>query len=198
MITVISCDKSYNTDKYFEYQKSFNKEFINQFPRKLICSSYNIFSNTNTEKNNVGLLLLEKFSDSKSIIEIRNQISKLAIAKYYSKDNFLLIVNQFETYDSNEKMTMPKIDSLSILRDCEKKKFPIPNFIDFKQENKNNKLHIDDSFELFILESKPNNYFKKFKLQQNPQMCYKWKNGYSKGVAISTKNNEIIYWSILW
>jgi hypothetical protein len=196
---LISCDRNYNIENYLNFKSTFDKKLIDQFPDKLICSSYGMYSHTNTEKNDVGFFLYQKFKETKTIDSLINSYENTAIKKYTSKDKCLLIVNRFETKETHENIEPLKIsDSSRLYLECEKELFPIPNFIVYNKSNANNYLKLDDSFTIYVLESKAGNNFNKFNLKPFLQMPEKWRNGYSKGIAISKQNMEVIYWSIVW
>lgn len=188
-----------NNAKLKEYKKDFNSSFINQFPDKIISLNANVISNTNREKNDIGLILYEYEIDKNQINKIRKKIADSALALYKSNQSCFLIVNRFETEETYEKFEVVNdIDSLELESECAKLLFPVPNFIGSNYSKNKNGLKLDDSFDIYVLESKAGNHFEAFELQPSPQMPDKWKNGYSKGVALSEKNNTIIYWSIIW
>ena len=57
---------------------------------------------------------------------------------------------------------------------------------------------LESIFDIYILEAKSGNYFKEFELLPNPQMPKEWENGYSKGIAINSKNKTLIFWGLIW
>jgi len=195
-----SCEKkiTYNVVENEKYIEKFEEDFTNQFPKKIECDYYNIRANTNRDRNNVGLLLFAYGVAEKDILEEKNKAKKLAVAKYNSKEKCLLIVNRFETFETNENLKNPEIDSLKIENECEKNLYPIPNFIDYHVQNKVNDLKLDDSFEVYVFEAKQGNNFAEYQLLPCSQMPEKWKNGYSKGIAISESKKIVIYWSVMW
>lgn len=188
-----------NNAKFSEYKSEFASSFINQFPDTIKYPNTNVISNTNRKKNDIGLLLYEYGVDKNEINNIKKNIIDVAIAKYKSDEACLLIVNCFETEESYSNFTMVEaIDSLEIEKSCKEKLYPIPNFIGSNYSKNKNGLKLDESFDIYVLEAKAGNHFEEFKLQPSPQMPNKWKNGYSKGIAISLKNESVIYWSIIW
>jgi hypothetical protein len=136
--------------------------------------------------------------EEKKLNEILEKIKKTSIAKYSSTADCLLIVNRFETFETDDKLEVPKIDSTKLENECEVDLLPIPNFIDYHYLNKKNDLKLDEDFEIYVLESDRGNHFETFKLGQAPQMSTKWKNGYSKGIAVNEKKKTVIFWSIIW
>jgi hypothetical protein len=188
-----------NNNQFNVYKKDFETSFVGQFPEKIKYPNVNIISNTNIEKNDIGLLLFEYDVDEKDIESILKSTSKKALTSYESKDSCLLIINPLETKDSYTKFEKVKVlDTLEIDKECATKLYPIPNFISSNYPKGINGLNLDDSFKIYILDAKEGNHFKKFDVQPSPQMPPKWKNGYSKGIALSRKNKTIIYWSVIW
>ncbi|MEO8235465.1 MAG: hypothetical protein ABI549_08640 [Flavobacterium sp.] len=188
-----------NNKKLKEYKIDFEDTLVDQFPNKIPYSNVNVVSNTNVKKNDIGLLLYEYEVDGGDIKNIRKKFGKRAIAKYKSSDSCFLVVNRFETDETYEKFEVVEaIDSTEVNKECAKQLYPIPNFIGSTYSKGKNDIKLDDSFEIYVLESKAGNHFKKFDVQPSPQMPDQWKNGYSKGIALSEKNKTIIYWSIIW
>jgi hypothetical protein len=193
-----SRDSKLNAE-YIKSKSEFNSLLTNHFPNKLTTFPREIVNSKNISKNDVAFILYDYNSDTTKIDSVVNYIEKKIIAKYNSKDLCLLIVNRFETLDSEENMVDVIItDSTKIKQDCIKGLYPIPNFIDYDYPNKNSDLKLNGNFDIYVLEAKTGNYFKEFDLKPNPQMPTKWINGYSKGIAISKEKRTIIYWAIIW
>jgi hypothetical protein len=185
-------------EKYFEYKKQYDSNLINHFPANLISIENFIISNTNTEKNDVGLFLFEYNLQDSEIKKLENRTIKSSLNIYSTKDLCLLKVNPFETIETKEKFVPTNInDSTLINKPCYKNLLPIPNFIDFSIATKT-KFWNDENFDIYVLEAKSGNHFKKFELMPNPQMPKEWENGYSKGIAINKEKKTVIYWSIIW
>lgn len=198
---VISCNgqsvKPNVLEKYLLSKKEFDNKIVSHFPDK-ITNHYKFINSQNAERNDVCFILYEYELNKESIDSITSTTNK-AIAKYNSRDTCLLIVNRFQTihsrkYDIDAEIT----DSTKINQDCYKKLYPIPNFINYEYPNKNSDLKLDGNFDIYVLEAKSGNHFKKFDLIPNPQMPTEWQNGYSKGIAVSKEKRTIIYWSIIW
>lgn len=188
-----------NNEKLQRYKVDFEESLIDQFPDMIPYTDVDIISNTNASKNDIGLLLYEYGVDKKDIKNIRKKIEKSSIAKYKSKDSCLLVVNRFETDETYRNYeVVDVIDSLEVNKECANQLYPIPNFIATNYSKGENGLKLDDSFEIYVLNAKAGNHFKRFEVQPSPQMPKQWQNGYSKGIAISEKNKTVIYWSIIW
>lgn len=200
---IFSCNgqsvDSMNKERYIKYKSEFDTELTNHFPTKLTTYPTGIINSKNISKHIVGFILYEYEKDLTEIDSVVNNIEKKAIAKYNFKDSCLLIVNRFETLESLENMENVVInDSTKINMDCYKGLYPIPNFIDYDYPNKDNDLKLQENFDIYVLEAKVGNHFKEFELLPNPQMPKNWKNGFSKGIAISREKKTLIYWGIIW
>lgn len=181
-------------------KNNFNKELIDHFPEKMDNSDHSAYTcKTNVKKSNFGLLLYEYGVDLERIKLIENSAKARAISKYNSLDSCLLIVNRFETKETLENNVSPEILNKQLLnRGCYEGKFPVPNFVDYEKYNINSETKLDNGFDLYVIEAKPNYNFGHNELESNSQMPENWKNGYTKGVAINKEKNIVIYWGIIW
>jgi len=181
-----------------QHKHKFEDRFVSHFPLTLESDEVTVSCNTNTEKNDVGLFLYEYNVPSSVLSKRTNDLVKKSIVHYQASDTCLLIVNRFEstdTYESFEKSAIA--DSSLIDRSCYSTLLPIPNFVSYsKPEVLAMKLSSD--FTVYVLEAKPGKATKKYTMEPSPQMPENWKNGSSKGIAISEKNKTIIYWVIIW
>jgi hypothetical protein len=184
--------------RYLTFKSQFDSTLVNHFPSVLNSSDNLTVSNTNSEKNDVGLFLYEYNLSSNSIKDLEKKIIQQNKSVYNNKDLCLLIVNRFETVRTKDSLEMVEIrDSSLVDKPCYKKLLPIPNFIDFSIAN-NIDFWKDENFKIYVLNAEAGNFYKKFDLQPNPQMPKEWGNGFSKGVAINKVKNTVIYWSIIW
>lgn len=204
VIFLFSCERKKEVIKemnvnYFSSKEKFDKNLINHFPSKIKTLQTHIVANTNKRKNDIGLFLYEYDLTSLEISKIIRDSKRNNIAHYNSNDLCLLVVNRFETIESSENFENAKInDSSLISKECYKKKLPIPNFVKYDEVDKNNPTKLSKDFDIYVLEAKSGNYFKKFDLQPDSQMPTDWENGYSKGIAVCQKKKTVIYWSIIW
>lgn len=203
LVVFNSCSdkKTFNnvtSQRYLTFKSQFDSTLVNHFPRVLNSTDNLTVSNTNSEKNDVGLFLFEYNLSENSIKNLEKKIAKQSKSVYNSNDLCLLIVNRFETARTKDSLEIVEIkDSSLIDKPCYKNLLPIPNFIDFSIANKTD-FWKDESFKIYVLNAQSGNHFIKFDLQPNPQMPNKWANGYSKGIAINRAKKTAIYWSITW
>lgn len=194
----ISNNLDNNQDSYLEYKKEFDSTLVNHFPNKIEYVESLKILNTNSEKNDVGLFLIEYKVPKDSIELLEKKISKDLKYKYDNREKCKFIVNRFETKRTKDSLEIVNIEDMSKVNDpCYKNRLPIPNFIDFSIQT-NTDFWNNENFDVYVLDAKSGSYFEKFKLEPNPQMPDDWKNGYSKGIAIDNQKGTVIYWSIIW
>jgi len=180
--------------------KKFDKDFIDHFPSRITTPKNTIISAENTERGFIGMLLYEYDMEVEEIITIENRLKNEAMKYYKSEDSCLLVINRFDTdktFGYPKKIILP--DSISVNRSCYQDLLPIPKFFKYKNEDSNsikNETMLPSGFNIYVLEAKSGNYFGKYDLISNRQMPDGWKNGYSKGVAVSQKHRCVIYWSV--
>lgn len=202
----LACSHSFRKDSssdknksYLEYKKEFDSKFISHFPKLISDNDYTLTYSSVIEKNNVGLVLYYYNLSAGMIDTIKNRVTHQSyMGCYKSADSCLLVVNRFETIETSENGQIPVIkDSTIVNRECYKKLYPIPNFIEYSEPDKNLNFK-EDGFVIYVLEAHSGKHFNKFKMSPSPQMPTQWKNGYSKGIAISVSKKAVIYWSIIW
>ncbi len=184
---VLSCSKSEYKINYPDEPKVDNILF-NHFPDKICNYRHDIYINANFYRNNEAIFLKYEECDKKdSLISI---YEKKSIAKYNSKNNCLFIINSTETIESlNDNIKV--MDTIKYSgKECFIKNIPVPNF----------KIYFDDfkDYTIYVLEAKNGNYSENYKFTHNVIMPEYWNNGYSKGIAINNKNNEVIFWGNMW
>jgi len=57
---------------------------------------------------------------------------------------------------------------------------------------------LSEDFKMYVFDAKPGKFIKEEYLQECDCLPEKWKHGYSKGVALSEKQQIVIYWTIVW
>ena len=203
ILCILSCNNksvdSLDNQKYIEAKNSFNKKFVNHFPKTLKSYPFQTVNSKNMSKSDVRFMLYEYEKDLKNIDSVIRSLEKKSLAKYSSNDSCLLIVNRFETpitYENREDVVIR--DSTKINQDCFTSFYPIPNFIEYEFANGKSEIYLENNFDIYVLEAKKGNWFKEFKMMPNPQMPSNWKNGYSKGIAVSRERKTLIYWSVIW
>lgn len=184
--------------KYIEAKSFFDDKFVEHFPEELNSNVLSTSESISPEAELIELMVTNKVSKE----EYKNLIKKnekIAIAAYNCSDTCLLIINRFankQNYSYN--ITLSKQDSALINLDCYQNLYPIPNFWhnDFLTEETNCRLPND--FRIFVIDAKPGKFLEDQYLTDGKYMPSDWKNGFSKGVAISEKRNVVIYWLVIW
>ena len=92
-------------------------------------------------------------------------------------------------------------------------KFPIPYFekMDFKLGTKESKktivggqAYIDKTYiipkdlKVYVISAEPGNFWKVDCKENRPETLKDWKNGYSRGIAISEKEHLVVFWVMIW
>ena len=132
---------------------------------------------------------------------INQHFKSIALAKYKSNDSCLFILEgcidstNYGWLKSSSSDDIKNINKVSCDID---KLYPIPNFIENEYATMKTKTRLPDDFEIYVLDAKAVNLKDSNYVTDGYLMPEKWKNGYSKGVAISNKRNVIIYWLNTW
>jgi len=203
VLIIMGCNgqsgNSQSDNRYLEYKKEFDPLLTNHFPNRITSYPCQVIKSKDISKNDVGFLLYEYNVSKERLDSIVANLKGNLLGQYNSNDSCLLIVNRFETIDSFENRKEVEItDSSQVERPCYQSLYPIPNFIDYQNRTNDRPLKLNDNFTIYVMEAKSGRYFKMFDLQPSSQMPSLWKNGYSKGIAVSYKDKTVIYWGIIW
>ncbi|WP_282016089.1 hypothetical protein [Marinifilum flexuosum] len=136
------------------------------------------------------------------------------ITEKWIKENYLY-KTEYQSED-NIIINLPelKFDRFPIEK-CNKEfnnKYPIPYFesYDFNLGEKEFEKIIDgekywdyvytipNDLEVYVIQGESGNYWKKKCNENRPETLKKWKNGYSKGIAVSKEKEMMIYWIMVW
>ncbi len=145
-------------------------------------------------------LIVEK-SDYKS--ELTKLLDKKVLYKTaYSAKNIIINLSELR-------------HSLFPVKKCNKwyaNKLPIPYFesYDFglgqKEESRNIEgetfsnytYTIPEDLEVYVIKAEPGDFWKISCNENRPKALKQWQHGYSKGVAISDKDNKVVFWVMIW
>jgi len=182
-------------NKDYLYSKSFfENDLVKHFPDSL---SENYITYSESKSPEAGLIRLDLICKL-NLIEY-NHIKHISKALYLPSDTCLLIVNRFanrENYSFNIKINHK--DSLKINNNCYQEKLPIPNFWYNDYTTNDTDCRLPKDFEIFVIDAKSGIFLDKKLLTDGRYMPNEWKNGFTRGVAISIKRNVIIYWLLIW
>jgi len=192
--------ESESLKNYLNYKQAFDSSLVKHFPKGFSSEIRSFSSLKDVTKQNIGFYLYEYDVNLSVLKKIRAKIEKNAIANYRTSDTLLFVINRFENLQTDDNGNIPKIrDSIYIDSTTFIGLYPIPNFIEYEKPTESkNSIWLPQGFDLYVLEAKSGNYFKEYDLKKNFQMPKGWKNGFSRGIAISEKDKTIIYWGVVW
>jgi len=206
-IVVCSCQNVHKTPhqlmledwnkKYSEQKSFFPAELTNHFPNTLDESIVTFTDNISPEMRSLELMVIDSINND-SLVKIKMNLESSCIGKYNASDSCLLIVDRFLTRTKYYKIENTKYDKLLIDRPCYNGLFPVPNFWHNSFTTDETECKLPDDFELYVTDAKQGKYLKEDFLTSGWFMPKQWKNGYSKGIAISMEQNIIIYWLAIW
>lgn len=207
LLILVSCrregsfnDKSMKrmNESYVKYKNEFIPTLIDHFPNEILRLKNSLSSNTDIQKDNIGLYLYQYNMSEKEIDSISNNIIKRDfLRKYNSKEECLFKVSPFETLETIESYEKAKIiSSVDIDKECYEDKLPIPNFVDFHYDSKINIWEHSD-FEIYVFNAEKGLFYEGLEVPSE-QMPKEWGNGYSKGIALSRQQKIVIYWMVIW
>ena len=179
-----------------ELVKYFPDTLLKHFPENIntqfqINTTYPVSCNQN---NRCGVTLLVNY-DEDFLKRVEEDLTSISIVNLKYSDNCNLIVDaKHSKVDCNNYLD-------TILRNCNIFSPPIPNFPKILNENKT--LIKTDSidinkFQIYVLMAFPGVYIDKSNLSNGWCLPEEWKNGFSKGIALNTEDNQVIYWLEIW
>ena len=191
-------NKSGMNSKYLEAKRFFKEEFVDHFPPQLDSTTTGFDVSFSSEYQHLRLVLIN-LCDERKIDSLSLIYSDLSIAHYSAGDSCLLVTNRFTTADNWFKNIIMTPEQKKIInKDCYNFLYPIPNFYESEFATQDTECRLPVDFNLYVLESKAGKFMGDEYLTRGRFMPSKWRNGYSKGVSISTEKNIIIYWFIIW
>jgi hypothetical protein len=167
------------------------------FPVKIDSLNITFTENYSPDLGNLELMVINKAGESQ-LMSIVNEFKDKAIYSCEASDSCLLVVNWFVSRNNYYKVKHTEDESHLISKDCYLDKQPVPNFWHNKYTTEETDCGLPKDFSIYVTEAKPGEHFDKEYLTDGNFMPANWKNGYSKGVAISEEKQVIIYWLIIW
>lgn len=142
-------------------------------------------------------LVCKSKGDSDSVVE--NAIFK---TKYFCDSNIVINVSELRKDIFFNKKCNIGYDN----------KYPIPYFesYDFGLGKKEVKKEVEGEIHyeyrhtvpsdlfVYVIDAKAGNFWKENCNERRPDSLRYWKNGYSKGIAISRRESIIVYWTMIW
>ena len=172
--------------QYIESYKSFDKELVNHFPKKIpnnwISVVYGGPKYINKYSSTTEFSLTIQISSKEKFEKLKNQLKKEAKVIKNSMDSCLIIV------DSKENQNTMSCNRY----------YPVPQEAIFEYKNKNDGWIRLKNCEVALLDYKPGIFIKSKYLTRKENLPKDWENGYSKGYAFNNKKQTIMYWLITW
>lgn len=181
--------------KYDSVKVFFGNSMVDRFPEKVDQNTITFTESLSPVTGNLELIFIEK---TYNLSEKLKTIEKKSVASYNANDTRLLVVNRFANRTNYYEIKVSEKEIKLINLNCYDDKYPVPNFWHNEYTTEETKCKLPKDFELFVLEAKSGKQFNKKYLTDGKFMPDKWKNGYSKGIAISENRGLIIYWLIIW
>lgn len=181
--------------------EAFEKKFVDHFPPNLETKDFSIIERSVRNFGETSLFLnLHDVSASKLdslTLSLKTKSEKI----YNAAQSTLLVVNQFTNEDNILSiLSQIKTDEMKYIIDSIDYQglLPVPNFFYSKNKDRTTQCKLPEDFNLYVLEAQAGKFWDNSYLSNGKYMPDGWKNGYSKGVAISYKRNTVIYWFIIW
>ncbi len=170
--------------QYIESYKSFDKEMVSHFPKKLpnrwIHLSQGSPKYINEYNSKAELNLEIRITSKQKFEELKKELNANAKIVKNSSDSCLLVV------DSKEKQNLSNCDNY----------YPIPQetIYDFESD----KWVKQENCEVALIDYKSGKFLKSEYLTAKEYLHENWRNGYSKGYSFDNSKQTIMYWLIIW
>ncbi len=193
--SVICCDDSKKNedwkDEYLKVLKIYPPELTPHFPKEeSIGVNFTSYVSYLSIYSPLQLFIEQK--ESKSTIDSLISISNKII---YS-DTAFYIVNKY--LRTSNTLSMPKEYSQFNAQKFIPNAVPIPNFYDMDDFSEKTFHFLKRSYSIYIVDAKPSKSCSEKLHRGNWHMPKEWQDGYSKGYAINSENNTVIYWLVVW
>jgi len=189
----------YIDSKYQQDKSIFHNRFIDHFPKDLHPIEELIFSTIGKypEIENVGFILCVKYT-KKTLNLIDQKANDMCIRRYTNTDTCLLVLNKYVTKENiGFKRRLSSKEKMALLKASKMERVPIPKFINYPSES-NTEYRLPEDYTLYVIEAKSGEFWENKYLMKDAMMPEEWKHGYSKGIAVSTRRLEVIYWFEIW
>jgi hypothetical protein len=183
-------------NKYDSIKLFFGAEMTSHFPDKVTNRNISFTEGLSPKLGNLELIFIDSMDISAS--EVSEDFERKSISVYGANDSCLFVVNRFVSRDNyyNVKPSAEEMEHIDL--ECYKGLFPVPNFWHNKFTTNETNCRLPADFKIYVIKSKAGKYLDDRYLTEGWFMPKEWKNGYSKGVAISEDRNIIIYWLTIW
>lgn len=202
----ISCKNS--LPEYRDCLASFDKFYskkgiLEHFPeetnsiRRFYCYSL-------SKEVNFAEIYLSTNSNSQEIARFKSM--KYQIVDLYNSEKFFCINIDLIRDSSNIYATkIDRLNDMIAIGDFEQTNFGIGEYKDTLKLNNGVKCQVIEKYivpedlKVYVIESVSGDYFaNEVERSTRYSLLEKWKNGYSRGIAISEKYNIVLFWLIVW
>lgn len=170
----------------------------NHFPDTLVNLKFRfkLFPPEQTKENrSCGAFLAAQLSNE-DLQKLEESIKDSTIAEYKPSDICILEVNLLLGQEAGNVF----LEHYN--KQCEDPYIPIPNFRNLLRGTPMIEFHehgrLSDNFSINVLDAKQGAFIDNDNLTEGIGLPEKWKNGYTKGIAINKKSNIVIYWFEVW
>ena len=161
--------------------QQFNSDLTDHFPAALKeHRKLHVIYPAGAFGHGMAAMFYAEITDSSEYADVHGRLISNRILGHHPKDSTFIIVGDSLDYSKNGNG------------------IPVPNFTTFQQDFGLNNKHLNDNYQIYVLESKPGKYLKEEYLTEGKNLPKKWKNGFSRGLALNEKSSEIVYWLCVW
>ena len=185
-------------NKRYKYVLDFFPDsLVHHFPTKLDTTNitFNEALGASDLSGNLELIVINNLNKDSTLNFEQN-----IVGSYNAGDSCLFVLNEYINMDNygdvnslNEHQKLPYNNKV-----CNDSLYPIPNFWHNDYTTDSTLCKLPDDFVIYVIDSKPGKFIDKELLNTRNIAPAKWKNGLSRGYAVSTERNVIIYWLIVW
>lgn len=185
----------YSNNKYIKALSLFNAKLIDHFPKEIDSNYIKYLDATSPDVGEVSLFIEKKINlkEFKNLTNYYSSVSK----EILNPSDSLLIVNRFSSENRLYKYKLTSLEK-KIIEKSSSYSLPIPNFWRCSFSSDSTACHLSSNFKLYVIEAKKGKYLEDKYLTKGEYMPSDWRNGFSKGIAISEKNMTVIYWIVVW
>lgn len=197
LIALASCtNNGIVTNILKESRKEFKMDLSDHFPEEINDrKAYMLVREptTFTEIQYGARIQLLLTKASKEITDFDNSLFQFKQI-IHPNDSCLLIIQRFGLYEKEKYNDY----SDSLFKSCNCFSLPIPDFTNLNKYLHNSSYLLPEDFTIYVIDAKPGSFMDSICLSQGLGLPESWRNGFSKGIAVSKNRNAIIYWLDVW
>ena len=203
---------SNKNDFFIKQKNTFGKETIlknlnNHFPKKIKNINYKLIGSYPSlcTKNNSAqygnlYLIVNKADYKENLLKIKKD--KFIYKTYYNQENIIIDFSEFKHDIFSVQKCNNWYDSKFAIPYFESYDFGIGESVTKKEENGTilykYTYTIPNDLQVYVIQAKSGIFWKKPCNEKRPKSLKEWRHGYSKGIAVSDKEDLIVFWSMIW